>query len=82
MPDTWLSPDAVAGLDPRFDISEIAAPYARNLLLEAKPQIARLQKDVQRRFSEQVWDLLTSGFYNSAASLMRLKSSVWVHNQP
>jgi predicted unusual protein kinase regulating ubiquinone biosynthesis (AarF/ABC1/UbiB family) len=26
-------------LDPRFDISEIAAPYARNLLLEGQPQV-------------------------------------------
>lgn len=30
-------------LDPRFDISEIAAPYARELLLEARPQFARTQ---------------------------------------
>jgi hypothetical protein len=26
-------------LDPRFDISEIAAPYARQLLLEGQPQV-------------------------------------------
>lgn len=26
-------------LDPRFDISEISAPYARNLLLEGQPQV-------------------------------------------
>jgi hypothetical protein len=26
-------------LDPRFDISEIAAPYARELLLEGQPQV-------------------------------------------
>lgn len=41
-------------LDPRFDMTEIAAPYARGLLLEAKPQIARLQKDLLARFSQQV----------------------------
>lgn len=41
-------------LDPRFDMTEIAAPYARGLLLEAKPQIARLQKDVAARFGQQV----------------------------
>lgn len=40
-------------LDPRFDMTEIAAPYARNLLLEAKPQFARLQKDIGARFAQQ-----------------------------
>lgn len=28
-------------LDPRFDISEISAPYARNLLLEGQPQVGK-----------------------------------------
>ena len=41
-------------LDPRFDMTEIAAPYARGLLLEAKPQIARLQKDLAARLGQQV----------------------------
>ena len=41
-------------LDPRFDMTEIAAPYARDLLLEAKPQLARLQKDLGNRFRQQV----------------------------
>ena len=27
-------------LDARFDISEISAPYARNLLLEGQPQVS------------------------------------------
>lgn len=42
------------GLDPRFDISEIAAPYARNLLLEAQPQFAKLQADLGKRLALQV----------------------------
>lgn len=42
------------GLDPRFDISEIAAPYARSLILEAKPQFAKLQQDFGRRLQTQV----------------------------
>ena len=42
------------GLDPRFDISEIAAPYARSLLLEAKPQLAKLQEDFGKRLRQQV----------------------------
>jgi len=41
-------------LDPRFDMTEIAAPYARNLLLEARPQFARLQKDLNARLGQQV----------------------------
>ncbi|BDA47029.1 Protein ACTIVITY OF BC1 COMPLEX KINASE 8, chloroplastic [Coccomyxa sp. Obi] len=41
------------GLDPRFDISEIAAPYARSLILEAKPQFAKLQQDFGRRLQTQ-----------------------------
>ena len=41
-------------LDNRFDMTEIAAPYARGLLLEARPQIARLQKDLLKRFKDQV----------------------------
>ena len=42
------------GLDPRFDISEIAAPYARGLLLEGNPQYAALAKDFRRRLGLQV----------------------------
>lgn len=41
------------GLDPRFDISEISAPYARELLLEGRPQYAKLQKELSKRFSLQ-----------------------------
>lgn len=41
------------GLDPRFDISEIAAPYARSLILEAKPQFAKLQQDFNKRLATQ-----------------------------
>ncbi|KAL3158073.1 hypothetical protein ABBQ32_011679 [Trebouxia sp. C0010 RCD-2024] len=41
------------GLDPRFDISEIAAPYARGLLLEGNPQYAALAKDFRRRVGLQ-----------------------------
>ena len=41
-------------LDPRFDISEIAAPYARDLILEAKPQFAKLQQEFEKRLAKQV----------------------------
>jgi hypothetical protein len=40
-------------LDPRFDISEISAPYARELLLEGRPQFAKLQEDLSRRAANQ-----------------------------
>jgi hypothetical protein len=42
------------GLDPRFDISEISAPYARSLLLEAQPQFAALQANFGKRLRQQV----------------------------
>ena len=41
------------GLNPRFDISEIAAPYARGLLLEGNPQYAALAKDFKQRLAKQ-----------------------------
>ena len=40
-------------LDPRFDITEIAAPYARGLLLEAAPQAARARTALAKRFATQ-----------------------------
>ena len=41
-------------LSPRFDITEIAAPYARGLLLEGAPQRAALQKELKKRLAKQV----------------------------
>ncbi len=40
-------------LDPRFDISEIAAPYARELLLEGRPQVAKLRSELGKRLALQ-----------------------------
>ena len=40
-------------LDPRFDISEISAPYARELLLEGSPQFAKLQEEWSKRVDAQ-----------------------------
>ena len=42
------------GLSPRFDMTEIAAPYARNLILEAKPQIEKLGQEFGKRLERQV----------------------------
>ena len=41
------------GLDPRFDISEISAPYARGLLLEGNPQYAALLKEFKKKAGTQ-----------------------------
>lgn len=40
-------------LDPRFDISEISAPYARELLLEGSPQYAKIQEEWGNRLQLQ-----------------------------
>ncbi len=40
-------------LPPSPDISEIAAPYARNLLLEARPQFAKLGSELRARAARQ-----------------------------
>ena len=47
-----------AGLNKKFDIGEISAPYARNLLIEDNPsslppQVVARQRDFQRRFDRQ-----------------------------
>ena len=56
------------GLDPRFDISEIAAPYARGLLLEGNPQYAALAKDFRRRVGLQVHCCYNCGCYAERSS--------------
>ena len=40
-------------LDPRFDISEISAPYARELLLEGNPFFAKFAVDLKKRSDNQ-----------------------------
>jgi hypothetical protein len=40
-------------LSPRFDISEISAPYARELILDGRPQLARLQEKVAKGLKRQ-----------------------------
>ena len=59
------------GLDPRFDISEIAAPYARGLLLEGNPQYAALGKDLKRRVGLQV-QLLGLHFSGTSGTASRV----------
>lgn len=41
-------------LDPRFDISEISAPYAREFVLEGRPQFAKLRQELSKRAVMQV----------------------------
>jgi len=40
-------------LNPRFDISEIAAPYARELLLEGRPVLAKAKEEFGKRWARQ-----------------------------
>ncbi|GIM03175.1 hypothetical protein Vretimale_7990, partial [Volvox reticuliferus] len=40
-------------LDPRFDISEIAAPYARELLLEGNPVTSKLEREFKKGLANQ-----------------------------
>ena len=40
-------------LDARFDISEISRPYARQLLLEGAPALARVQRNVEKAAQRQ-----------------------------
>lgn len=40
-------------LDPKFDISEISAPYARELLLEGNPFFAKYAVDLKKRAATQ-----------------------------
>ena len=40
-------------LDPKFDISEISAPYARELLLEGNPIFAKVAVDLKKRAANQ-----------------------------
>ena len=47
-----------AGLDPRFDITEIAAPYARGLLLEGSPQVTKARQEFKKGLAKQVCHLL------------------------
>ena len=42
-------------LSPRFDMTEIAAPYARNLILEARPQIEKAAQEFRKRLDRQVY---------------------------
>ena len=60
------------GLDPRFDISEIAAPYARGLLLEGNPQYAALAKDFRRRVGLQVPCWWSSDYHVAMFPIMSL----------
>merc|ERR1712157_597644 len=54
-------------LDPRFDISEISAPYARDLLLEQRPGFSKLQDKYQKGADRQ-WEATKSfaeGFHHA-----------------
>uniref|UniRef100_A0A7S0WUM2 ABC1 atypical kinase-like domain-containing protein n=1 Tax=Pyramimonas obovata TaxID=1411642 RepID=A0A7S0WUM2_9CHLO len=41
------------GLDPKFDISEISRPYARELIMDGRPKYAKLQTEVVKAATAQ-----------------------------
>mmetsp|Transcript_30175 Transcript_30175/g.64490 ORF Transcript_30175/g.64490 Transcript_30175/m.64490 type:complete len:834 (+) Transcript_30175:278-2779(+) len=58
-------------LDPRFDISEISAPYARDLLLEQRPGFSKLQDDLQKKADRQ-WEA-TKGLFVAPLKIKRVE---------
>merc|ERR1711904_458395 len=58
-------------LDPRFDISEISAPYARDLLLETRPGFSKLQDNLQRGADRQ-WEA-TKGLFVAPLKLNKIE---------
>jgi predicted unusual protein kinase regulating ubiquinone biosynthesis (AarF/ABC1/UbiB family) len=63
-------------LSPRFDISEIAAPYARELLLEGRPYLTKFKEDFSKRWFRQV--RLSSACAESTYLMKPLVFSTWV----
>merc|ERR1711904_441799 len=58
-------------LDPRFDISEISAPYARDLLLETRPGFSKLQDKYQKGADRQ-WEA-TKGLFVAPLKLNKIE---------
>lgn len=58
-------------LDPRFDISEISAPYARDLLLETRPGFSKLQ-DTYQRGADRQWEA-TKGLFVAPLKIKRIE---------
>jgi hypothetical protein len=67
-------------LNPRFDISEIAAPYARGLLLEARPQFAKLADEFRKRAAKQAsFSAVASGWRKTCCCMHRSTSGLSPH---
>merc|ERR1711985_168495 len=58
-------------LDPRFDISEISAPYARDLLLEQRPGFSKLQDNYQKGADRQ-WEA-TKGLFTAPLKINKIE---------
>merc|ERR1712134_95470 len=58
-------------LDPRFDISEISAPYARDLLLETRPGFSKLQ-DTYQRGADRQWEA-TKGLFTAPLKINKIE---------
>merc|ERR1712157_347504 len=58
-------------LDPRFDISEISAPYARDLLLEQRPGFSKLKENYEKGAKRQ-WDA-TKGLFVAPLKINKIE---------
>jgi predicted unusual protein kinase regulating ubiquinone biosynthesis (AarF/ABC1/UbiB family) len=61
-------------LTPRFDISEISAPYARELILDGGSAVSKLQEKFQKGLKRQ--NKAVKGLFNGPLTIEEIRDSV------
>ena len=61
-------------LSPRFDISEISAPYARELILDGRPALSRLQDRVSKGVRRQ--NKAVKGLFDGPLKINEIQEAV------
>lgn len=61
-------------LSPRFDISEISAPYARELILDGRPALSRLQDKVAKGVRRQ--NQAVKGLFDGPLKINEIQQAV------
>ena len=61
-------------LSPRFDISEISAPYARELILDGKSAVSQLQDRLGKRFERQ--NRAVKGLFEGPLTIQDINASL------
>lgn len=61
-------------LSPRFDISEISAPYARELILDGRPALSRLQDRVSKGVRRQ--NQAVKGLFDGPLKINEIQEAV------